>query len=1390
MLPDLSAPKYQLPRPPPPPLFSTSWQLKSSAHKRSRDAAFGEDGSTVHLPSIWSNDRPRLATTKMRNDEDVPLESVEHDTLEEGQAQERRREADVDLTQDLEMSTWRRGANVGHKMTDNITFADVEPKSESPDPQASLQQLKPTSRFGLEILENAAATTQITYKPASLTRSEEEGEGPIKVHDNRTPRQSSHDYGLPLSSRNTSAGQKATVLDEASTTEVMQHGRAANEPLQKHLRLQTLHKRPNAPITPPSDASPANVRGKLSHPSSKSAASSVRAPSISNKFKPAIPRRDAFELQSSIEDSQMSPRSKEKSAVHTDRDATSGKTGPNYGRAMSQGGKTTIPFSEAAQLYDGDTPIVPGKRARNGPVYNWSENLSILGDEDDYQPQDHRATLHRVFEASAAVQETLDEEESTDHSEADSQERKEDLAAVSSKTGSPKDGHNRLDLPDDESSSLPSEHSESNDNTDTDSNKENHGNAGIRRLPAFQVHKHIADTEMGDAYSEAQVNRSLSNSQGPGERVEGVETSKGRTKSPLDIKNKHQTTIDILNGSGMIADDREISGEITKDKKNLRTAATHSHEAQDNASTAAESHRKHRSGKKLYVEGSSLRLEVGAGLLELGVDRDELAGKSTGADGRHAVPDVAKHKSSRANLTSEAKTPTSTGSAGNQLQESLQASTQEESQNPKATATSRSESRLSIPSTARADIRLVKNKVYEGIVRANEGDSALIELQGIKGNPSGLLHKNGIPLGSSRGPIATKLSLGQTIKVKLAKSTVSKGSVLEGSDAIIRLSMFSIDQTTGELIPPFLHEPQKQQRDPSEHQGHLGQKHGPLSKAGNAQPAVFSKVRQSPSRANQRDNNNVSANDPKESSEQGLNEVEYTGANDKTDGDVESTHAKVRASTPEKGGQQEPRFGLGFTDTPRKRKQRTFSDEDTTSGDIAKTARDLPNKEEMPVASEEVPLVDVGCSRSDEVQEITSSRGDAVRNTSTPPKKRLKKTKSQVKLMDKSANSHSSAKMVESQARQDLTVPQEDSNASENKSDRVTGIKGPPPPSSSKTKTTRKNAKVEENFAFPPTMSKEQYIALRERNLQEIACRDASGAGNTGDVTPSGHTNARPAIQAAKSISKKQRDKLVGERSLPAVLDRQYPPAQSVPGNTSRDKRNSAEHTAPERGSERATSDQMLTRIDRKGINRQLQHDDMVPFLNFKVRASKGHGSSVSAEGSASDSQATATPTRHRSASRTPTEAPYGVRATSPVRSTSKPEPQVADLKPHLVKPISANSAQAKTSLSSKAVSLAELRTRKELAKKSSKASASSLSQFKSIPTTSRPRMALTLGSDSDDSASESESESESDSEDAKEQRAGAAVKRKALQKTVLKLDETIRDRSTSVDLDDDDESA
>ena len=1382
VLPDLSAPQYHIPRPPPPPLFSTSSQAHSSARKRSREAAFGGDASPAHSLQIRPNHRPRLVTNNEDHDEYAPIESVEHDSVEQdGHVSGRRRGAPIDLTQDSRWSTSQRAANVGHGMADHRTFADVEPKSESPDPQASLQNLKPT-RFSLEVLESAATTTQNKLNPPSTqveeqyeallerrdAQVEEQCEALLERRDAQTPRQSLQEYPPGPPSRKPSASRRAVALRKESVPEVMRHGSTANTPLQNQSQVQTWPHRPNAPITPPSDVSPADTRGRLSHPALKSVTSSVRATSASNKFKPTVPRWDVSEPQSSIEDSQMSPRSKKKSTLRADAEATSTKQAQDGSRSMPNTGKAKLPLNEMARSYDRDTPIALGKRPRNEPDDNWDESLSVLGHEDDHQLQSHQGIVHRDLTPPAAFQDTFDEEESTDQSVPDTREKNETLSEASSKIGSMKYASSRPALADDESASLSRESSGSVDHTDNDSNKENHAKGSNRRPTGMQVHEPIVDAEMEDAVSGDEVNPPNSGSRGPNERPEGVEMSIERIEAPPTSRNKQQTTIDILNGGGSIGNSPSTSGDAIKYGQSLGTAAKHSIEGEGNGSIATDRNTNYRRKKKSHTEGGTSQLEAGIGPLQSEVGKDEP--ERNIVTGLPALLGGVQHVSSVAQARSEVETPTSTGSAGDQLQESLQAYTQERAQNTKVAVTPRDESRFPIPSTAREDSRPICTKVYQGVVRANEGSSALIELHGVKGNPCGFLHRNGISQIPFKGSVATKLSLGQMVKVKVAT-----GSVPKGKDAIVKLSMLGVDQITREFISSSLDEP----HEPTDDRRNLSPEPGSPANASS------SEIRLTPNQASQMDNGNAPADDVKERREEGLQGLNHEGTDDRTTKEVEIIHAKGRASTPENEGQQEPRFGLGFTNTPRKRKQRAASIDEADSVAIPTTAKAIPDRKQMSVEFQDAPLADDRRDSHSEAQEINKSEGGATQNLSTPrPKTKLKKTHSKAKLRDKPSKLQDSAEIRGPQARQDTTLPLKDNKASTSKPDPGAGLIASLP--TNPLTISKMNVQQEEYIALPPKMTREKYLALRDANAEAIARRNAAAGGIAGTTTVSGSANARPEIEPAKSTVKKQTKKPVSERSL-SDFETPLLAVQTSLGKTSEDRRKSVQHTVHDGGLEPASIDQKHATSGREGINGKGSEDDRVLFPMSKLITLREEGHPTSAESPALDSQTTATPTPPRPASPTPTQASNAIPPTVRVRSSSKPNAQVANPRPQPVRPIPTKSASAKTPLSSKAQSMAEYRAQKEAAKKLTKASSSALHPHKSTSTVSTLRTAPTLGSDSDES--ESESESESSSEDPNKRKSGAtAIKRKAFQKVVSRPDPAIRDRSMSVDVDDDDD--
>jgi hypothetical protein len=1343
VVPDLSAAQYQVPRPPPPPLFSMSSQAQPSARKRSRDAAFGGDDSSANLPKTWPSHRPKLATISLGHAEYAPLESVEHDApQEEDRVPNRRRESPVDLTEDLQLSMSRRTANVGHGIADRKILADVEPKSESPNPRVPLQHLEPTSRFSLEILESTA-TAENMLKPTSSIEPTEQGGSLLKSRDNRRIENFSSGDTPALPPKDSSASRRAVALVEASVPEGVQHGPAANALSQTQLQLQTCHNRPNAPITPPSDASPANVRHKLAHPAPKSAISSVRATSASNRFKPTTPRRDVFEPQSSIEDSQMSARSKKKDRSHVDRQASSTTSVRSGLPLVLKAANAKVPFSQAAQLYDQGTPIVSKNRIRNEPMYDFSESLSILDDGDDYQPRSYRKAVDDDLEPAAAIQHAIHEalsKESTDQ-------------------------HSRPVRSDAMSASLSREHSEYTDQTDNDSNKENHVNDSYRRLPEMQVNELLPDAEMDDAFSGDETSLSISCSSIPNTQTEDVERPTERIESSHDSRNKHQTTIAILNGGDFTTDNPEPSGITDRYGRRLGADVRWSMEAQDNANilTGGRTGRPRRK-KQSRVEEKTSPLETGVALVEYDVEKEEPAKDIL--DSRREMPTEVWQMSNRTKARSDVETPTSTGSAGYQLQESLQESTQARNQSISAITKSHDDSRFSIPSSAKEDSRPIKNKVYVGIVRAIERDNARIELQGVKGTPYATLHRNGITKQSFKGPISQFLSLGQVIKVKANKL----------SSDHVKLSMVNVDQNSWEPIQTYLVEQEKQHcqtaatttRDPRQ----ASPEQVPALNASNAEDVTSFHVNDEPM--------NIVGELHKEAPQ----EFVAVGTGDKTGSDMEITGSFERKRTPENGGQPEPRFGLGFTNTPRKRKKTDASIGGAASPAVAAAPPVRTAKEQRSLQFNDEPLADSPRSTHEEPRELTTFQSRAARTPSaSQPKDPSVKLHSRGKLRGKQPKPQDAAKEVVVDTKENITRPRRHSNASSNQVE--------PVPQQQVSLVTmlpaadKKDVEPDEYTFFPPGMTKEQYLAKKKANTEAIARRDASADGKVGVATPNEPSKAHSGIQSTKTTTKKQKDRSVGERSLSAAFDTPPPMVQTDHESPSKDKRHNKEYGLGDTDMGSPSHGQKDSKTGRNEISGQRREKEGTLTKRPQGKSNGHEGKHASTDNPAVASQPTATPTPSRSISSSPIQSSNNIPPVGVLKSPSKPKPSVTNPKTQSAKGIPTNPTPARTLLTSKALSMAELKAQKEAAKKSSNASSSSLPSYKPAPTVSGLRTALTLGSDSDESESESESESSSDGT-GMHKSGTTGVKKKPFHKAAPKPDPTIRDRSTSVDVDDD----
>lgn len=1366
VVPDLSAAQYQVPRPPPPPLFSMSSQAKPSARKRSRDAAFGGDGSSANSPNTWPSHRPKLATISSGHAEYAPLESVEHDApQEEDYTPNRRRESPVDLTKDLQLSMSRRTANVGHEMADHKILADVEPKSESPEPGVPLQCLKPTSRFSLEVLDSAA-TAQNVLKPTPSIGPAEQGESLLKSRDNRRTEIFLDDDAPALPSKESSAGRRAVALVEASVPEGAQHGPTTNALSQTQLQLQACHNRPHAPITPPSDASPADMRRKLAP---TSAISSARATSASNRFKPTIPRRDVFEPQSSIEDSQMSARSKKKNRPHVDREASSTTSVRSGARSVPKTASAKVPFSQAAQLYDQGTPIVLKKRTRNEPAYGFSETLSILGEGDDYQPRSYRKAVENDLEPAGAMQYAIHDalgKDSIDQSVADSPETKEKGLKTSSRVTLAMDQHSRSVQPDAMSASLSREHSEYTDQTDNDSNKENHVNDSYRRLSGMQANELLQDAEMEDAFSGDETNLSASGSSISNTQTEDMERPTEIIESSPDPRNKHQTTITILNGGDFTTDNLEPSSITDRYGRRLGADVRWPMEEQDNAKLATDGGTNRPRRKQSRVEEKASLLETGLALVENDVEKDEP--EKDILDGRHEMPTEAWQMSNRTKARSDVETPTSTGSAGYQLQENLQESTQARNRSTSAKTTSRDDSGFSVPSSAKEDSRPIKNKVYVGIVRAIERDSARIELQGVKGTPCAPLHRNGIVKQSFKGPISQFLSLEQVINVKVNKV----------SGDHIKLSMLNVDQNSWEPTQTILVEQEKQpcepaltKRDPSQ----AGPVQVPALNANNAEDVTSSHVKPKTSKVDKTNLGDEPVDIVAERHEETPQEFVAVGTGDKTGSDMEVTGSFDRKGTPENGGQPEARFGLGFTNTPRKRKKTKASVEGTASPVPVTAPAVRTIKEQRSLQFKDAPPVD--SPRNEEPRDLTSLQSrPALKPSASRSKDPSVKLDSKGKLREKQSKPQHAAKEVGLDAKEHKTRPRRDSSASANEVEPI-----PRQQASLVTRlpaTDKEDVEPDEYTFFPPGMTREQYLAKKKANTEAIARRDASAAGKASVGTPSKPSKAHSGIQSTKTAIKKQKDRPVGERSLSAAFETPPPMVQTDHENPPKDKRHNKKYNLGDATMKSLSPSQKDSKTDRNEIGGQ---KDGALAKRSQEKANGREGKHASTDILVVGSQATATPTPSKSISPSPIQSSNIIVPAGVLKSPSKPKPPVSN-------PSTANPTPARTLLTSKALSMAELKAQKEAAKKSSNASSSSLPSYKPAPTASGLRTALTLGSDSDESESESESESSSDGTGM--QKSGiAGVKKKPFRKAAPKPDPTIRDRSTSADVDDDDES-
>jgi hypothetical protein len=328
--------------------------------------------------------------------------------------------------------------------------------------------------------------------------------------------------------------------------------------------------------------------------------------------------------------------------------------------------------------------------------------------------------------------------------------------------------------------------------------------------------------------------------------------------------------------------------------------------------------------------------------------------------------------------------------------------------------------------------------------------------------------------------------------------------------------------------------------------------------------------------------------------------------------------------------------------------------------------------------------------------------------------------------------------------------------------------------------TTKMEVANEEYIAFPPTMTREQFLAQRQANAAAIARRNAAATQKSGVAKSSGPAKAQPVPQSSMAKAKKVKEKPESRGPLSAVFE------TTPDKKTSKNKQSTIEKRSSGGRPDAQTHTQKQSRSQLDSISgEQSKNTRAVPTESRSLKKSK-HVERASTESSELDSQTTATPTPSKSISPNQTKSSQNSSPAKSTNASSDPKERDTDSKAVRTTTITPKAAHARQSMNSKALSLAELKARKEAAKKLTTASSSSLPPYKSIPNANIPRTPLTVRTDSD--SSESESESESSSDDQNEKSGAAARKKKAFQKVVSRPDPTIRDRSMSIDVGDDEE--
>lgn len=904
VVPDLTAPHYSVPpRPvrPPVPAFAST-QAPSSLGKRSRTEAFADEPDTANSRRRGSGLQPGLAATDEPPNEDVPIPSLERSTTRHMEHTSRApREASHELVHDLQPPQPQNAERVGHTPTLDVISTDTEVKSESPEPQAPFKTLRSTSVIDLEAPTRTTHVRKGSQRTPSA-QAQEIGER-LAEHRNGGTSVKSASYISPASVPKSSAGGRRDVTAvQPLKSETVNKRVSSVKPLQQ---LPSSHRPPTAPITPESDLGATdnarNIGVRLSRPASKSALSSVRATSASRNLKSNVRQEDVYEApESEIEDSQMSPRSKQGSIHRASKASYPPKSG--------------LP-RELPPLFDWKMEHTTTKRNFNKPKPDYADNTKYadLSDTDDWQLQAPRETPELRMQHDSRPQEIVGsfvEEESTDRSDVDDEGEGEEMIPnpvrriTPLKYRSESCRHSQTDLPPPKWGN----HSTT-DSVRGGSDKENNDGRQTPMLSPDDLQHLVEDVEMQDTLPEVGIVASASALGQRNAHFDCVQIPSRERQSPELTSGNHQASIDILNGGRSYG-------------ANHVEPLTEPHN-DDIITGSKRGQRK----KKSQVDGGPLQNAIAINQSKAEHNQTTLLNGAASASG--SITSRISHEHSKAVPRSEGGVTTSTEGAGDQLKSDLQMSVEKSDSGTtylpvKSIRTVTS----SGPGPESVDRLPILNKIYNGIVRVVGKLEYDIELRGIVGMPLGVLSKRALSqISSVETP--SKLLPGQMLKVRVNRINDDNIilSVKNFHQAVRSRPEDSVTREHGKEIT-MSEALNTQIRGPTD------QKEESKATVSNERARVNAKIGKKTKKA-------VVDDESAEKHDEGdVKDSIRAGTDDKTGSDVESFHALL--SDPEGNQLKEHRMGLDITSSPRKPKSTPFDDK-TVHSAVAKQT-DLSRK--------------------------------------------------------------------------------------------------------------------------------------------------------------------------------------------------------------------------------------------------------------------------------------------------------------------------------------------------------------------------------------------------------------------------------------------------------------